>query len=146
MKARTVWLTLSLVFLIVGCTSKRGIVVIHTRPTDATIYVNDVKQGTSPVLPAVVLLYTGDRIEADASSRTACPDPCDPDRRRLPRASFRRFAAEIVHQIQRQDGGQARKKRLPKGSQIRAGGHRQTKTGDRVHVGPDRVGGGPEGP
>ena len=49
MRARTVWLALFLVFLIVGCTSKRGIVVIHTRPTDATIYVNDVKRGTSPV-------------------------------------------------------------------------------------------------
>ena len=48
MKARIICLAFSLIFIILGCTSKRGIVVIHTRPMGADIYVNDVSQGQSP--------------------------------------------------------------------------------------------------
>jgi hypothetical protein len=47
MKARIFLLMFFLIFVIQGCTSKRGIIELHTRPTEAAIYLDDVKQGTS---------------------------------------------------------------------------------------------------
>jgi len=41
---------LFLLFVILGCTSKRGIIELHTRPFEADIYVDEVKQGRSPVI------------------------------------------------------------------------------------------------
>jgi hypothetical protein len=49
MKTR-IWLLIPfLIFVILGCTSKRGIVEFHTRPDKAAIYLDDVKLGMSPV-------------------------------------------------------------------------------------------------
>ncbi len=49
MKARICLMILLLVFVMLGCTSKRGIIELHTRPTDAAIYLDDAKLGMSPV-------------------------------------------------------------------------------------------------
>jgi len=35
--------------LTIGCTSKRGLIELQTRPPGATVYLNQAKQGTTPV-------------------------------------------------------------------------------------------------
>ncbi|MBW1815353.1 MAG: hypothetical protein JRJ39_17435 [Deltaproteobacteria bacterium] len=49
MKMRICLLTLFVIFVILGCTSKRGIIELHTRPSEAAIYLDDSKQGMSPL-------------------------------------------------------------------------------------------------
>ncbi|MBW1849056.1 MAG: hypothetical protein JRJ27_18420 [Deltaproteobacteria bacterium] len=49
MKVRICLLTLFVILVILGCTSKRGIIELHTRPSEADIYLGDAKQGMSPL-------------------------------------------------------------------------------------------------
>ena len=37
------------VVMAVGCTSKRGLIELDTRPREATVYLNQTKQGVTPV-------------------------------------------------------------------------------------------------
>ncbi len=49
MKTRISLLVFFLFLLTQGCTSKRGIIELHTRPPEANIYLDDVIQGVSPL-------------------------------------------------------------------------------------------------
>jgi len=49
MKIRIGWVILLLVIIVTGCASKRGIIELHTRPFGADVYVDDVRQGASPL-------------------------------------------------------------------------------------------------
>lgn len=49
MKAHIWMLIFFLIFALQACTSKRGIIELYTRPPDAALYLDDIKQGISPV-------------------------------------------------------------------------------------------------
>ena len=38
-----------MIALTVGCTSKRGLILLNTRPRGATVYLNETEQGVTPV-------------------------------------------------------------------------------------------------
>ena len=48
MKFRNCLITFFVVFVVLGCTSKRGIIELHTRPSEAAIYLDEATQGLSP--------------------------------------------------------------------------------------------------
>ena len=45
----TIVFLLCAIALVMGCTSKRGIIELNTRPPGATVYLNKTKQGVTPV-------------------------------------------------------------------------------------------------
>ncbi len=50
MKRRlTITFLLCGITMAMGCTSKRGLIVLNTRPLGATVYLNQTKQGVTPV-------------------------------------------------------------------------------------------------
>lgn len=46
---RCVIIVFCITALFVGCTSKRGLIELQTRPPGATVYLNQAKQGSTPV-------------------------------------------------------------------------------------------------
>jgi hypothetical protein len=49
MKHTAVILVSCIIALTVGCTSKRGLILLNTRPEGATVYLNQTEQGVTPV-------------------------------------------------------------------------------------------------
>jgi hypothetical protein len=48
-KNATVLMLLSCILLLIGCTSKKGIISLNTIPPGASVFVNGIKQGETPL-------------------------------------------------------------------------------------------------
>jgi hypothetical protein len=49
MKRHVTFILLCIISLAMGCTSKRGLIALNTGPQGATVYLNQIKQGVTPL-------------------------------------------------------------------------------------------------